>query len=193
MQILNRLVRSPKVLEHFRPNQEEMNKLQLSKLITSEEKESRELGLDLMSYLMKHCKHVEPVNLLERDFHSLAMVQHINQLAQWDQIDKNAEKTAKIQDEELRDAKARLDALEESLENVIEQRGRLMGQMKKTDMKAHKTEELQHKLEEEQERVRLALGRVEKRVAGAPDAPLNVLQLRVDTLWDLVKSIDLSR
>ena len=68
-----------------------------------------------------------------------------------------------------------------------------MGQMKKTDMKAQKTEELQHKLEEEQERVRLALDRVEKRVAGAPDAPLNVLKLRVDTLWDLVKSIDLSR
>ena len=65
--------------------------------------------------------------------------------------------------------------------------------MKKTDMKAQKTEELQHKLEEEQERVRLALDRVEKRVAGAPDAPLNVLKLRVDTLWDLVKSIDLSR
>ena len=41
--------------------------------------------------------------------------------------------------------------------------------------------------------MRLALDRVEKRVAGAPDAPLNVLKLRVDTLWDLVKSIDLSR
>ena len=93
----------------------------------------------------------------------------------------------------MKAAKLRIDALEKSLDSVIEQRGRLMGQMKKTDMKSQKTEELQHKLDEEQTRVKKELIRIENRVQGAPDAPVNMLQMRVDTLWDLVKSIDISR
>ena len=74
VQLLLRFVKSPRVLKHFRPSEQELGRLQLSKLIKGKDEAAQAAGIALASFLMRNCSSVLPIELLGNDEQAFAIV-----------------------------------------------------------------------------------------------------------------------
>ena len=68
------------VLSQFDPSEEELSKLQLAKLIMTQEKTSYLAGVEFASFMMRNCRVVLPIDLVDGDDHCHAIVTRHNEL-----------------------------------------------------------------------------------------------------------------
>lgn len=70
-------------MSQFDPSDEEINKLQLAKLIKSKEKNAYSAGVEFSSFLIRNCRVILPMDLVGGDEHCLAVISRHNELEQW--------------------------------------------------------------------------------------------------------------
>ena len=77
---LQKFVKNSLVLAQFDPDEEELEKLQLTKLIRTPERSAYLAGVEFASFMMRNCRVVLPIDLVEGDEHCHAIVQRHNEL-----------------------------------------------------------------------------------------------------------------
>lgn len=106
-----KFVKHRKMLDRLRSNRKELGRLQLKKLVLSEDEAAKTLGVDLALFLMRNLESVVPRALVDNDESAFAVVQRQSELATWNMMSDHQKK--------LKAVVARMTALESAVSTIL--------------------------------------------------------------------------
>ena len=83
VQALMKFLENKKVLARFLPTDEQMSRLQLTRLVEDSDDKVYDVGVAFGSFVMQNCRQVLPQDLFEDEGQALETVKRHNELEQW--------------------------------------------------------------------------------------------------------------
>ena len=78
-----KFVKHRRMLDRLRSNRKELGRLQLKKLVLSEDETAKALGVDLALFLMRNVESIVPRALVDNDESAFAIIQRQSDLTAW--------------------------------------------------------------------------------------------------------------